>query len=429
MKKISLLGGSNSILSNSLRDGLTSETNYLTNYSLGASTSLQCLYSILDNHEEISKSDLIITESNVNDSHIINNLEIDEDLVLINIDSYYQALNSLALKTVIILMPFNEKKNKTESVETFKKITEQHLINAALYEMPVINLNDITKNINKDLLDLFLPDPRHPNIAFMYTLGKNIIKNFNLIPEVNNKNTSNLPPFRIVHAQNISDELVIKKNSLFEKTTSRLNKKYFFDSSLDGEYIVAICTWCDTNTAIKIKSNTRIIIKPFNKLLAFNELETPLEIKNATSIEPLTEKENITEASINTRNYKTLTPPLIHGVLISKENPLKKTILTNTKKNKNLIELSTVIPDIKPFLKSIEFFLNKSEIKDLIKHKIIKNKESESISKILKALAIESERLQIKEAIDIMKIAHKINGNDPFIKKWIYNKERKYEMD
>ena len=147
MKKISLLGGSNSILSNSLRDGLTSENNHLINYSLGASTSLQCLYSILESHDEISKSDLIVTESNVNDSHVINNLEIDENLVLINIDSYYEALNSLALKTVIILMPFNEKKNKTESIETFEKITKQHLINAALYEIPVINLNKITKNI------------------------------------------------------------------------------------------------------------------------------------------------------------------------------------------------------------------------------------------------------------------------------------------
>lgn len=425
MKKISLLGGSNSILSNSLRDGLTSENNHLINYSLGASTSLQCLYSILESHDEISKSDLIVTESNVNDSHVINNLEIDENLVLINIDSYYEALNSLALKTVIILMPFNEKKNKTESIETFEKITKQHLINAALYEIPVINLNKITKNINKDSLDLFLPDPRHPNIAFMYTLGKNIINNFNLIPDVNKNKTNKLPPFRIIYAETISDELVVKKNSLFEKKTSRLNKKYFFDRSLDGEFIVAICTWCDTNTAIKIKNNTKMIIKPFNKLLAFNELEAPLEIKNPTSIEPLIERENITEPSINTRDYKTLTPPLIHGVLVSKKNLLQKKILTITDNNKKVIELNTVIPDIKPFLKSIEFFLSKSEINNLIKHKIIKDKESESISKILKALAVESEKLQVKEAIDIMKIAYRINKDDPLIKKWIYNKERK----
>ena len=85
-KNIILLGGSNSVMVNGLQKGLKQMGINLTNLALGATTSIQNLYEILrdKNKTAIDESDLIITESNINDIEQVYNLKdlyMNKDLI------------------------------------------------------------------------------------------------------------------------------------------------------------------------------------------------------------------------------------------------------------------------------------------------------------------------------------------------------------
>ncbi|MCR8706973.1 glycosyltransferase [Campylobacter sp. W0066.2] len=106
MKKynVVLLGGSNSVIVNGLQKGLRQENVNLINLALGATDSIQNLYELKRkrNQQIINKADLIITESNVNDSWVM-----DDRILFDNLKKYYQELSSLRFcKILVIILPF-----------------------------------------------------------------------------------------------------------------------------------------------------------------------------------------------------------------------------------------------------------------------------------------------------------------------------------
>jgi len=87
MKSI-LLGGSNSVFDNGLVSGLR-ENSDLIRLSLGATSCAQNLFELVRQESLIKSADLIVTESNVNDSFNYSLMGLPLEFILRQIDEYY----------------------------------------------------------------------------------------------------------------------------------------------------------------------------------------------------------------------------------------------------------------------------------------------------------------------------------------------------
>src|SRR5690554_4052165 len=156
--KVYLFGGSNSILKGGLASGLNAR-NALVNGAIGASGSLQNLESLLQ--YRAGKDDLIVTESNVNDSYNLNLLgERSYNAVVSNIDAYYFELSRVRCKKVVILMPIRDYLSRTEPRECRDKVRERHLYNINKYGFDFIDIDKKFSELGEDVR-FMMPDSRH----------------------------------------------------------------------------------------------------------------------------------------------------------------------------------------------------------------------------------------------------------------------------
>ncbi|WP_273402634.1 hypothetical protein [Campylobacter avium] len=180
MKKIVLLGASNSCMPFRLNSGLSSvEGVELVNLSMGATGSLSKMRAIF--HEEevkhLQSADLIILETNICDFGIVYHTKWHTRQYFINlIQGLYEELYKLNTKILVLLLPNSNVKNNEISLEI--DIANIHSFFCDKYGFNYINvLKYYLENDINYFFTLCTKDNNHQLKSIMFDLGLNIAKN------------------------------------------------------------------------------------------------------------------------------------------------------------------------------------------------------------------------------------------------------------
>ncbi|MGM8975823.1 hypothetical protein ACTFDJ_08880, partial [Campylobacter jejuni] len=282
MKKIVLLGASNSLVFNGLQLGLRQENITLYNLSLGGSSALSKIYTLhkQENIKIIKEADLIIVETNIVDLYevICQNMTIEQSYR--NINWLFEELFFLNIKVVDLLLfeqHFFNQHNKLANI-----IHSAHKQCCQKYGFNFISIHDFYINKNIHYFYLSHPDPAHQISTIMYNLGKNIAHNI-----------ENFYPPRILNMRKINPNFSICTPDMFicdkediilteEKDLQHREKVYYlkndiklqFPHTFINYYICAIHVWnkvkyAKTNDQIR-KTYSSIVIQNLKKSIVKN---------------------------------------------------------------------------------------------------------------------------------------------------------------
>lgn len=360
--KCVLLGGSNSVLRNSIRLGL--EENFeVTNYALGATTFVQNMMELIRNKEIVNDTDFIITESNVNDILSLSSLNISKEWFLYLLDEYYRLLFNTKKYVVCVILPTNPKQEKKDDLIF---INELHKTLCLKYGFEYIHFDDIMLQLNSEQIDLLLPHPRHFNEAFTYHMSLNLsnyIKSKSLPLIEEKKFVLNGPDYYYLKSSDMVDSLPpeLKSNHSFSAEVITIKNPVKFPSEFNGKILLAVSMWCDGYSSLLIGDHSSKTIKNFGHLYTCAELVKAITITTETTV------------SLNTEN----TPPTEKTVLANydkneKVNTLKLEgfLLCNYKHNsvsnveyikKEKLDISKlVLPNWRPYAAALKSFIEQN---------------------------------------------------------------------
>ncbi|MCV3453970.1 hypothetical protein L8W55_04065 [Campylobacter sp. FU_520] len=234
--KVVLFGGSNSIIKNGLQKGLQQENVLLCNFALGATTSIQNLYELIRRQDEVKNADLIITESNVNDS-FSSNLNTYR-----NLNWFYEEIYKTNKKILVLILPYYG-----------VNIVNTNRIHRKLIEKYGFNYIDMQEYYDLHNLGYFAQVKGaygiHQCDFIMRKLGENIIKNIKNF-SISRKIIDLKNPTFLVHpASEFKHQDIFEiENSMFKEKYCRIKKgdALKFTSRFYGCYIVAYHTWNNT---------------------------------------------------------------------------------------------------------------------------------------------------------------------------------------
>ena len=374
MPKIVLLGGSNSVLKDGLKSGL-SQNAELYNYALGASTSLQNLHELIKNSDVINNADCIVTESNVNDFHSVWLAGFPIDITLKNIDRYYQMLALANTKVLVIIMPL------ISICDISNQINKQHIFNVEKYGFLYINLDCLINN--NDLLSFYVRDIGHPNKYLMNLIGRNISENLKYLPDrtLNDIDELNVV-YEVVDVGDLSLDIETKGNSIFSRNVITLNSIVKFKERYYGYDILGIEAWSDDYSKIQINES---YFKAYNNELQFHDVSSQKEIDENTQLSSDLSEQLPTEFSLNAYLINSLYIMDSKPKKIVKSIKLSSILLSKKVKEQTLIKISTddsfncsfLVPDLKLlhsfYIESKEKKVRwKKRVKNFIRNKYIK---------------------------------------------------------
>ncbi|MFB1646717.1 hypothetical protein, partial [Campylobacter molothri] len=177
MKKIILLGASNSLLFNGLQLGLRQKNITLHNLSLGGSSALSKIYILKkkENIEIIKNADLIILETSIVDLYEVICGTINIEQSYRNIEWLLQELFFLNKKIVNLLLFEQHYFNQNKELSNI--IFKVHKLCCQKYGFNVIDVHHYYMDKNIHHFYSSHPDPAHQIPIIMYNLGRNIAKN------------------------------------------------------------------------------------------------------------------------------------------------------------------------------------------------------------------------------------------------------------
>ncbi|EPS9001918.1 glycosyl transferase [Campylobacter jejuni] len=308
-KNVVLLGGSNSVMVNGLQKGIResiykyNNKNFIFyNFALGVTTSIQNLYELKRNKAILKNTELIITESNINEIVANNNHEkLPLKIIFRNLFWFYQELYFLNKKILILLLPYQ--------IGNYKIINQIH---KKLCQKFNFNLIDMQNYYEKNNLEEFgnRVDNGHQQASIMRILGNNILKNINNYPPPKKHDLKNdNPQFVIctpksmkIASGNLKEKQI--KNSIYNEITYRIDKdtKLIFSNLYNNYNIIAIHTWNNYDNinlnfidAVSNYSNIKISNKKISLSKECNFLNAVMEIHHIF---------NIDNKSIINYNYK-----------------------------------------------------------------------------------------------------------------------------
>lgn len=321
MKKIILLGGSNSVLTNGLKKGLQlagdGEVDIeLKNYALGASTCLQNLYALILNKSDILNADLLITESNVNEVHSFCRIKMPFERLCYIINTYYEELSFLNIKVLVLILPICERHPSGFNIEA---INDLHRKNCVKFGFNCIDIQSFY--YEKNVFDFFmdLPENHHPMETIMSELGSRIARNITIFKNHPTNQNYSCREYSIfipkIDTAGNKLETKIHSNSLYSEKTIRIGEggggKILFPIEYKNYRVAAIYTWNNFEgkyygtqvfSSLVLENLITKIVKPSNGWMQFNELHQEFIIDDSSYIYYNSENIQETEKSI-----------LIHG--------------------------------------------------------------------------------------------------------------------
>lgn len=310
--KVALLGGSNSLYGCGIKTGISfHRTVELFNFSVGATSSMQNLACLIENKETILDADLIITESNVNDSFNQAYLSLSDDEIESIVNDYYSYLACFNKPVFCLILPLNfDKPGVIESQEAFERIRRLHLECIEKYGFFYIDFHGLLKKSNELTFDLIMPECRHPKPMLMHDSMKNVMAYFlKHIDQISSKYTLckvDTFDFSILTSSEIASfnklDTVVQKNSLFDVELLSLYlgmEEIKFPPDYKENSLIGVGTWCEENAPnVIFNFSDGSLIKSFNELYSFNEI-IARGISNKRNIESLGLTEDLpTEKSI-----------------------------------------------------------------------------------------------------------------------------------
>lgn len=352
LKKVTLLGGSNSIHKNGMRKYLKKNT-VLQSFALGASTSLQNLYELVRNKDVISKSDLIISESNVNDFHNYNIIATPISILEKNIERLYQLLSTFKVKVIVVLLPLQTKDFKCATLinDIHKKFIKEYgldYIDMDLY-YKVNNLNEL----------LYFDNLDHPLDSTMYRMAESILNTIDCITPPQEMLTP--PNYYILNASELND-INQKKNSIFCEYTMEIDNQYKIPKKHINKQILGAHVWSDGNSVLVIENTSIRWARGTNSEVQFHDIYQKFIVDEVTYIRNGKEEE-INESSIRypeknvTVKYK---PKLIALLLVDEDNEKKSSLQKTSICHNNCLEFllldSQALLQFKQYKKSMGKF-------------------------------------------------------------------------
>ena len=280
MKKIVLLGASNSVIPLRLNTGLSSVDGIeLINLSIGTTDSLSKIRDIIANEDLLKKADLIILETNIID--VNNSIDFklyDFHKISKYIQMLYYELYKLENKILSLILP--------RSNQDGKDINNLHIQLCKFYGFNYIDMNAYLLNTNTyDFFISNLKDQLHQIKTIMQIFGANIAKNIDKFryPKKDIKAKKQNISYKLVKAR----ELIALSNTFNLKTNRVLffkdevcsidkNTKLAFKKEYIGYKILGICVFnLDKNVKgpnecssiiFKNKNKNITVLAPFVKL-------------------------------------------------------------------------------------------------------------------------------------------------------------------
>lgn len=418
-------------MNGALKAGLSCKSD-LTNIAMGASSVVQNASELSKSRAAIINSDLVITESNVNDSHNVNVLNLPINYMLERISEFYSELYKLNKRCVVLILPVKHLEGKTESLDVIRMINQAHRANAIKHQFYIVDLAMYFSKLSQEVIDMLMPDPRHVNNSYMYNLGINVINYITSLKlSTTNDVNSNITESRYSFLDaSLFGKVEKKHNSMFEVELLELMEgdTYKFKKSVYGYYIIGIATWSDGNSAIKITNKYGELRKCFNNLNAFNEVTVPIKIDESTEFNTIKIDIEKTEESVNVKNFTNCKDNTkLAGFYIVKDLEVCNVTDIYDNDNDNDYELDFLIPDSAPYFHSIKFFLSRVTMGQLVnfKYNNFKGDASSFYANFTKDVAIFFINKDIKLAYKLMRLALFINPNNQLAKKWIKNQRLK----
>ncbi|AJC90209.1 hypothetical protein [Campylobacter subantarcticus] len=281
MKKIVLLGASNSLILNGLQSGLRDGNVLLHNLSIGGSSAISKIYILhkKNNIEIIKNADLVILETSIVDLYdvICEGISIEQSCR--NIKWLFQELYFLNSKILNLLL--FEKNFFNQHKEYATIIHNVHKQCCCLYGVNCVDMH--TYYINNGVSEFYLshPDPVHQIATIMYNLGKNITRTIDKFKFTKKYGvTKNNPKFLVYTSEQFisKDGLLLTEKKDFqhmEKVCSvKGGAKLKFSDNVIGFRICAIHVWnksknAKTNRQIR-ETYSSIVIENSNKSIVKN---------------------------------------------------------------------------------------------------------------------------------------------------------------
>lgn len=285
--KCLLLGGSNSVLKHSIQGGFSNHFEVL-NLSLGATSCIQNILELSKNENLVASSDLIVTESNVNDIMAYVSLGLSPIRIEHQINELYRLLNNTGKPVISLVLPTHPNQEKEDDIKFINSI---HIKNCQKYNFHYVHLEDVLREMNVEQKNHLMPHPRHFNEAYINQMCSNVATYFlrfserfvNLIPKIYDG-----PSYRFIGP----DDFVGGQISVFDKSNSVFTTKVFsfeegvnFSEKFYGFELVALSAWCDGYSSVKLVSDDVEVIKNFKSLYTCSELVESMKISENTRVE------------------------------------------------------------------------------------------------------------------------------------------------
>ncbi|EHH9692510.1 hypothetical protein J8164_000989 [Campylobacter lari] len=221
MKKIILLGGSNSILNDGIPKAMKTnkDVNFM-NFALGGSASLQNVYEIIRKKDKIEHTDLLICESNLNDKREgfrqRNLKQIIRDIVIL-----YEQLSMLNVERILILLlPYDHIQCKNSKV-----IDNIHRKLCREYNFDVIDLASFFHRVGFHDFYMNSKDSTHQLSSILYQLGVNILNNLQLLSIRQHNSITTGDNFTFCIPKEFSDSKIEINNSLIQEFAYKVSIK------------------------------------------------------------------------------------------------------------------------------------------------------------------------------------------------------------
>ncbi|WP_447802251.1 hypothetical protein [Pseudomonas serbica] len=357
-----LLGGSNSVFDNGLVSGLRANCD-LERLSLGATSCAQNLFEIVRNSEKIKSADVVVTESNVNDSFNFSLMGLELDFVLAQIDEFYLQLSTLTRKVYVVVLPINIHLPGVEPVEIILSINDRHVKNCMHHGFRLVDVSDSAKGLNKQDAMNLIPHARHLNEAIQHQIAVNICDHVKANPFIERPLQNPIAEYAIVAA---GDLPVVsardKKNSRFNEVVYDLQCRNKFPSRFEGWRIKAAATWSDGYSILKLSSNTQQVSKAFQDAIMVVEFVDEVVVDESTFIESSFDNVRASEKT-----------PLVSYVDGQQPGPVgliaflvRRGSIPNVVLAENyaleVVKCSSIVPNLVPFARSFQTWLNLNKV-------------------------------------------------------------------
>ena len=351
-----LFGGSNSITSGGIADGLKNHLPHMKNLAAGASSSLQNLFELLRHKDDILNSDFVITESNVNDSHIAHTLS-NLSLVLENIDWFYRELSLFEVPVYVLMLPLSRDGSAPESPKVVDAINQCHRKNAHRYGYNLIDVDGRFAALTDNQMNLMMANERHPIQIFMHRLGENLARH--LIDDRRRLSANDSNRLEgLQHSVTLFDEhqnkKVRKSNTRFDEWLYPLSEPTEISRKHVGKQVVGIATWSDDFSSAMLANRHTQVVKRFTPFVAFSEILESFHVDDATTLSP---NHNLpeTEKSMSVpADARIASEPKIMGVLFRNANAA-----LSFPEARGAFPLPEVIPELSPYVYTMNYLVHK----------------------------------------------------------------------